>query len=110
MFTRYIVDENGNMIGIELSTPGLRGQSGGPLFRSDGLIYGIQSMTNHLHLGFDMIKEKMVINGKKETINNQPFLHVGQCIHVSLIKKFLDDNNIKYYVGNTLNDIEAING
>ncbi|MBR3815804.1 MAG: trypsin-like peptidase domain-containing protein [Clostridia bacterium] len=110
MFTRHLADENGNVIGIELSTPGLRGQSGGPLFTSNGLIYGIQSMTNHLHLGFDMIKARMVINGKQETINNQPFLHVGQCVHVSLIKKFLDDNKIKYYVGNTLNDIEAING
>ena len=48
-------------------------------------------MTNHLHLGFDMKNEKMIINGKQEVINNQPFLHVGQCVHVDVIKAFLEE-------------------
>lgn len=110
MFTRHVGDENGNVIGIELSTPGLRGQSGGPLFSSNGIIYGMQSITTHLHLGFDMVKEKMIIDGKQEIINNQPFLHVGRCVHVNLIKEFLDANNIKYYIGNSPDDVEVVNG
>jgi hypothetical protein len=109
MFTRHICDNSGKIIGIELSTPGLRGQSGGPLFNSEGIVYGIQSMTKHLHLGFDMVKEKMLLNGREELINNQPFLHVGQCVHVEIIKDFLNENNIKYYVGDDLNSVESVN-
>ena len=110
MFTRHTGDEAGNVIGIELSTPGLRGQSGGPLFDSNGIIYGMQSMTNHLHLGFDMKREKIMINGKEETINNQPFLHVGQCVHVDIIKDFLNENGIKYYIGDSIEEKEIVNG
>jgi hypothetical protein len=38
---------------VETSSPGLRGQSGGPLFDPDGHVWGIQSRTNHVPLGFD---------------------------------------------------------
>ena len=38
MVTRHLCDENGSVWGIELSTPGLKGQSGGPLFNSDGIV------------------------------------------------------------------------
>ena len=109
MFTRHFVNPEGKIIGVELSTPGLRGQSGGPLFTPEGLIYGMQSMTNHLHLGFDMIGEELLINGNRQKINNQPFLHVGQCVHIDVIKDFLNKNRIKYYFGNSLDDIETIN-
>jgi S1-C subfamily serine protease len=37
---------------IETSTPGLRGQSGGPTFDVNGTIWAIQSQTQHLKLGF----------------------------------------------------------
>ena len=40
---------NGKITGIEMSSPGLRGQSGGPLFDHEGVIYGMQSSTKHLH-------------------------------------------------------------
>ena len=110
MFTRQLVDPAGRIYGIEISTPGLKGQSGGPLFNSNGLVYGIQSMTHHLHLGFDIVKEKMIINGKEVVINNQPFLHVGQCINVDIIKEFLDQNKIKYYVGDDPSNEELVNG
>ena len=46
MLTRHIMHGN-EIAGIELSTPGLRGQSGGPLFNSEGLVCGMQSGTNH---------------------------------------------------------------
>ena len=97
MVTRHLASASGNISGVELSTPGLRGQSGGPLFDQGGLIYGMQSMTNHLHLGFDMKNQEMVSGGKKIKITNQPCLHVGHCIHVDMIKQFLTTNSVKYY-------------
>ena len=97
MFTRQLAGKDGRIYGIELSTPGLRGQSGGPLFTKDGLICGMQSATKHLHLGFDMVGEKMMIRGKEHTINNQPFLHVGQCINAEMIKEFLRDQGVEYF-------------
>ena len=96
MLTRHLSDE-GRVFGIELSTPGLRGQSGGPLFDEQGLICGMQSMTNHLHLGFDMKNFEYKTGGKSIKVTNQPFLHVGHCIHPDIIKEFLDLNNIKFY-------------
>ena len=77
MVTRFVGDENNNIIGIELSTPGFVGHSGGPLFDKDN--------TNFM------------INGKTEVINNQPFLHVGNCITANSIKEFLNRFNIEYF-------------
>lgn len=96
IITRHIADERGTLFGIELSTPGLKGQSGGPLFDTKGRIFGMQFATNHLHLGFDIEKQNLVINGEQKVINNQPFLHVGQCLHINIIKEFLDENHIPY--------------
>ncbi len=96
MLTRHLIDA-GKTIGIELSSPGLKGQSGGPLFNQDGIICGMQSMTNHLHLGFDMKNFEYETGGKTIKATNQPFLHVGQCIHADIIKEFLKVNNIKSY-------------
>ena len=38
---------------IETSSPGLRGQSGGPIYDTKGRVWGIQSRTQHLDLGFE---------------------------------------------------------
>ena len=96
MLTRNLIND-GRVIGIELSTPGLKGQSGGPLFNEQGLICGMQSMTNHLHLGFDMKNFEYKTGGKSIKATNQPFLHVGHCVHADIIKEFLTLNKIKFY-------------
>jgi hypothetical protein len=94
--TRFVGDTTGKVTGIEMSTPGLKGQSGGPLFDVNGTVYGMQFATNHLHLGFD-IKDKEIINdGKKSKVSNYPFLHVGRCIHVDQIKEFLTEHKIAF--------------
>jgi len=85
-----------DIVGIEMSTPGLRGQSGGPLFDTDGKIYGMQSATNHFHLGFDMRDKEIIYDGKKSKISNHPFLHVGICVHVDKIKTFLAEHKIDF--------------
>lgn len=96
MLTRHLMND-GKKIGLEISTPGLKGQSGGPLFNEQGEICGMQSQTNHLHLGFDMKNFEYNTQGKKIKVNNQPFLHVGHCVHVDIIKEFLTENKIKFY-------------
>ena len=94
-----LLSENGNITGIEMSTPGLRGQSGGPLFDTNGLIYGMQSATRHLHLGFDIEDREVLVNGRKSRVSNYPFLNVGQCVHVDAIKAFLRERKVKFYEG-----------
>ncbi|SOD78081.1 S1 family peptidase [Spirosoma fluviale] len=92
-----LTGDNGVITGIELSTPGLRGQSGGPLFDTNGLIYGMQSATRHLHLGFDIEDQEVLVNGRKSRVSNYPFLNVGQCVHVDVIKAFLREKKVKFY-------------
>ena len=108
MFTRNLGGKDGKIYGLELSTPGLRGQSGGPLFNSAGIVIGMQSATKHLHLGFDMIGEKMMIQGREQTVNNQPFMHVGHCINAVVIKEFLKKNHVVYFEGDSLDEAQAI--
>lgn len=96
MVTRFLGDDHG-IAGIELSTPGLRGQSGGPLFDDRGIVYGMQFSTKHLHLGFDMLDKEILINNKPKKVSDYSFLHLGQCVHVEVIKDFLREKNIKFY-------------
>jgi hypothetical protein len=94
--TRFIADSPDNIVGIELSTPGLRGQSGGPLFDSNGIVYGMQSATRHLHLGFEIKDQEVVQDTKRMKVSNSAFLHVGICVHVDQIKSFLTEKNISF--------------
>lgn len=109
MFTREVASGD-KTFAYELSTPGLRGQSGGPLFDKNGIIYGMQSVTTHLPLGFDQYNAKVRINGVMTEVENHPFLHVGRCICVDVIKEFLNDNHIKYYVDDGNGGEEVVNG
>lgn len=93
--TRGIIDENGVKSMFETSTPGLRGQSGGPIFSPDGLVYGIQSMTKHLDLDFDV--NSVVKRGIEEKrVNFTPFINLGVGISSTEIIKFLQENNIEF--------------
>lgn len=97
IITRHVVDGQKNIVGIEISTPGLRGQSGGPLFDKNGIVCGMQSETKQYHLGFDEQKIEIVSKGRKTNVANHSFMNVGRCIHVDAIKEFLKFNNVKYY-------------
>jgi hypothetical protein len=96
MVTRFLAQEN-KIMGIELSTPGLKGQSGGPLFNKDGIIYGMQYSTRHLHLGFDLEEKEIIHHNKIKKVSDYAFLHLGQCIHVEIIKEFLTLHKVKFY-------------
>jgi len=76
---------------LETSSPGLRGQSGGPIFDVNGIVWAIQSRTNHFPLGFS----PKVIRQRREVEEHQ-FLNVGLGVHPELLVAFLKDNDIKF--------------
>ena len=95
IMTRHIVDDNGNVCMFEMSTPGLRGQSGGPIFSPEGVIYGIQSMTRHIDLNFDV--DTTVKRGvTKKKVVFTPFINLGVGVSSAKIIDFLDENNVEY--------------
>ncbi len=95
MVTRYLVTPEGQLQGFEMSTPGLRGQSGGPAFDSDGKIWGMQAATGHLDLNFD-VDQDVFRDGIKKKVKDSAFLHVGHCIHVDIMKDFMRKHNVAF--------------
>ena len=76
---------------IETSSPGLRGQSGGPIFDQHGTVWAIQSHTSHLPLGFS----PPVPNGKPGEKEHQ-FLNVGRGTHPATIVGLLTKLGVKH--------------
>src|SRR5690606_19258234 len=76
---------------IETSSPGLRGQSGGPIFDKHGTVWGIQSHTTSLDLGF----KPTVKDGKRDIVENQ-FLNVGVGTHPEVIVTMLNKLGVSY--------------
>lgn len=78
---------------IETSTPGLKGQSGGPTFDVNGAIWAIQSQTHHMKLGFG---DNQKHTKELEHLKNQ-YLNVGWGTHALTITSFLNEQNISYH-------------
>lgn len=76
---------------LETSSPGLRGQSGGPVFDVKGTIWAVQRGTVHFPLGFS---PKIKKDGRE--VEENQFLNVGVGIHPELIVAFLKDNGLKF--------------
>ena len=91
---QIFVDANSNrsVKFIETSTPGLRGQSGGPLFDSTGKVWGIQSRTQHLALGFS---PKTKDASGKEVVEHQ-FMNVGLATHVHHVTELFKQHGVSY--------------
>lgn len=81
---------------IETSTPGLRGQSGGPTFDTDGTVWAIQAQTSHLPLGFS----PRVPGGKDDEKEHQ-FLNVGLGVHPETLLGAFNHLQIKHQVSTT---------
>jgi hypothetical protein len=75
---------------IETSTPGLKGQSGGPIFDTQGRLWGIQSHTKHFDLGFSPEIER---NGRK--ITEHQFLNAGWGIHPQVLVDMLRELGVE---------------
>lgn len=95
MVTRHLLESSGSVGGFELSTPGLRGQSGGPAFDTLGRIWGMQSRTAHLDLNFDVDMEVIRVGGRKH-IRESAVLHVGHCVHVDVLKDFMRQHSVPF--------------
>lgn len=68
---------------IETSSPGLRGQSGGPMFDQRGTVWGIQVQTHSYDLGFN-------------TGTRTQFLNVGLGVHAATLINFFKEVGIKF--------------
>lgn len=76
---------------VETSTPGLRGQSGGPIFDTEGRVYAMQVKTAHLPLGF-----QPTVEYEGRTVVENQFLNVGLGVHVGTIRDILDKHGVRY--------------
>ncbi len=76
---------------IETSSPGLMGQSGGPIIDTSGVVWGIQSRTLHLSLRFNP-----PVPGDESGKKEHQFLNVGVGTHPARIIELLDQQGIKY--------------
>jgi hypothetical protein len=76
---------------IETSSPGLKGQSGGPIFDAAGDVWGVQCVTQHLTMGFDP-----VVPGNTHTVHQ--FLNVGQGVHMETVIGFLSQLGVQFQV------------
>lgn len=98
MITRIISggkrkSDNKDILWLETSSPGLRGQSGGPIFDNKGTLWAMQSMTRHIPLGFSPTIQK---NGV--SIEENQFINLGWGVHVNVILDALNQYNVKYYL------------
>jgi hypothetical protein len=95
MLTRHLAGLAGEIVGFEMSTPGLRGQSGGPAIDVDGRVWGMQAATAHLDLSFD-IDQDVLRNGQKKRVRESAFLNVGHCVHVNVLKAFMREQGVPF--------------
>ncbi len=96
IYTRNInqgktADQSMDILFLETSSPGLKGQSGGPICDTNGTIYAIQSQNLTFPLGY---KGSIVINN--QIIEENQFLNVGIGVHPQIIVDLLNKHQIKY--------------
>lgn len=77
---------------IETSSPGLIGQSGGPVFDASGAVWALQSHTRHHSLGFS----PPVPGQNGATQKEHQFLNVGLGVHAEVILSFLQGAGIAH--------------
>jgi hypothetical protein len=97
IFTRTIIEDSVDyhypLLYVETSSPGLRGQSGGPTFDVHGAIWAIQSDTDHLPLGFSPPVPDAQ-NGETE----HQFLNVGRGVHSATLIGALTELGVRHTV------------
>lgn len=79
---------------LETSSPGLMGQSGGPIFDVKGTVWAVQSHTTSYPLGFQA-NNKNLNHTEREHLSHQ-FLNVGRGVHVATIIGLLEELGVKF--------------
>ena len=82
-----------DLLFLETSSPGLRGQSGGPIFDTKGTVWALQCSTQSLALGF----HPTIKSGGREVQEHQ-FINVGLGVHCQVIASFLRDLGISFQI------------
>lgn len=95
MLTRNLLDESGNMSLFELSGNSLMGQIGGPVINTKGEIVGLKVGTAYKDPEFD-IKSSIKRKLKEVNVEQYNFVPLSLCANVNTLKKFMDDNKVKY--------------
>lgn len=103
IYTRTIVENRGPKFPvvtyIETSTPGLKGQSGGPIFDVNGTVYGVQVKTGSLPLGL-----APTLTEEGNVVTEHQFLNVGLAVHPAIIQKLLVEKNVPFETVSTDSD------
>lgn len=76
---------------LETSSPGLKGQSGGPILDANGTVWGVQSRTDSYAYG---CIARVARDGRE--IEEDQCVNLGVGIHPELISRFLKDNGIRF--------------
>lgn len=76
---------------LETSTPGLTGQSGGPLFDARGTVWGVQSRTD-IH----SFRIRTQFHSRGRAADEVLSLNLGIAIHPELFVRYLADNGIRF--------------
>ncbi len=76
---------------IETSSPGLRGQSGCPVFDAEGRVWGMHSKSHHLPLDTNASTKI-----GEETMQIPQFLSVSWAVHPEVITGFLKERKISF--------------
>jgi len=84
-------DGNFDLLYVETSTPGLPGQSGGPIFDTRGMIYAMQVQTEHISLGFQLPP-----NTEDHSQNIRQYLNVGLGVHGKTVQEVLKYRHIRF--------------
>lgn len=84
-------DKSMDIMYLETSSPGLKGQSGGPICDTEGNIYAIQSQNVSLPLGF-----KGIVEVNKKIVEENQFLNVGIGVHPQTLVDLLNKHNIEF--------------
>jgi hypothetical protein len=95
MVTRNILDTNGNPTMFEITNPGLRGQSGGPIINTSGTVVGLFVGTALKDLEID-VDAKLKRGIEEYEVKQANFLSLGLGINVEAIKEFLRKNDVKF--------------
>lgn len=76
---------------LETSSPGLKGQSGGPIFDKDGVLYAIQSQNLTIPLGFTGLAN---VNGVG--VEENQFLNLGIGVHPKTLELLMEKYGIAF--------------
>ena len=74
---------------LDTSTPGYRGQAGGPIVDKEGRVCAMQVNSFAVPFGFHSTSEE------KSPLDDQ-YCCIGRGVHVKTIRQFLDSKNVRY--------------